>query len=462
MIHDREDPVVFSKLTDAQISRLQAFGEERTYDPGEYLFEAGDRVDSFYVVLEGEVRITLDAEGGGETVVATHQPGQFTGQLAVLAGNIARHRARVTKPSRILEVTAEAFKDVAAADPEVADIFVSTLAKRVRESQAWMRQTEKLAALGKLSAGLAHELNNPAAAARRAAENLREAVLRAQRAALHNDARFGSEERERLAALHRKVEEIGAIVMDPLEQGDKEDELADRLEERGIEDAWELAPTLVAAGLDAESLEELSLEDEMLEGAVEWLGATLSLAGLADEVEKSAGRISELVGAMKKYTYMDKASFQEIDVHDGLESTLTILTHKLKKGVEVVRDYDRSLPRLRAHGGELNQVWTNLIDNAIDAMNGEGRLRIRTSRDGGCMLVEITDSGPGVSKAFRNRIFEPFFTTKGAGEGTGLGLDIVRRIVVGRHGGDIRVDSEPGETRFMVRLPLNPRETNGG
>lgn len=250
--------------------------------------------------------------------------------------------------------------------------------------------------------------------------------------------------------------------LDPLEQGDKEDDLPDRLEERGVEDAWELAPTLVAAGVDAESLEELRVEDEVLEVAVEWLGATLSLAGLADEMEKSVGRISELVGAMKEYSYMDKASYQEVDVHKGLESTLTMLTHKLKKGVEVVQDYDRSLPRICAHGGELNQAWTNLLDNAIDAMEGEGRLRIRTSRDGGCVHVEITDSGPGVPKEFRNRIFEPFFTTKDVGEGTGLGLDIVRRIVVGRHGGDIRVDSEPGETRFTVRLPLDPRETNGG
>jgi signal transduction histidine kinase len=457
-------PGSFPELTDEQVAWLCGYGKERSLEGGEYLFKEQDYVNSFYVVLEGEIRISRVAGDGTEDVVTTHPPGGFTGQLAVMAGKRSRHRARAVEPSRVLEITADAFRDVTAANSDVADVFISTLTRRMRETQTWMRQTEKLAALGKLSAGLAHELNNPASAARRAALDLREAALRAQETALRNDARFSPEEKERLATLRRGAVAETIVVKDPLVQGDKEDELADRLEQRGVEDAWELAPTLVAAGLDAGKLENLAdgMNDEALAGAVGWLGATLSLVGLADEVEKSTGRISELVGAMKQYSYMDKASLREVDVHDGLENTLTILGHKLKKGVDVERDYDRNLPHIYAHGGELNQVWTNIVDNAADAMKGEGWLLIRTSQEDSCVVVEITDSGPGVPKEIQNRIFEPFFTTKGVGEGTGLGLDIARRIVVGRHGGDIRVDSKPGETRFRVRLPLDPRRTNGG
>ncbi len=464
MTETPHDPVVFPRLTDEQVARLSGYGKQRNLETEEYLFKDQDYVDSFYVVLEGEVRISRVAGDGTEEMVATHLPGGFTGQLAVLAGKRSRHRARAVKPSRVLEITADAFREVVATNPDVADVFISTLARRMRETQTWMRQTEKLAALGKLSAGLAHELNNPASAGRRAAEDLREAVPRAQEAALLNDGRFSPEEKERLAGLHREALTGSAVVLDPLEQGDKEDELADWLDERGVEDAWELAPTLVAAGLGTRRLEDLAggMDDGALAGAVGWLGTTLELTELADEVEKSTGRISELVDAMKEYSYMDKASLREVDVHDGLENTLTILGHKLKKGVDVERDYDRNLPRIFAHGAELNQVWTNIIDNAVDAMAGEGRLRVRTSLEDGCVLVEITDSGPGVPKQIRNRIFEPFFTTKGVGEGTGLGLDIARRIVVGRHGGDIRLDSKPGKTCFQVRLPSDPRQRNGG
>ncbi len=467
-MHEPNAPAVFTLtevLTEEQISWLSGYGKERDLEDGEYLFKEVDRVDSFYVVLEGEIRIARVEGAGAEAEVAIHSRGAFTGQLTVLAGKKAAHRARALGKTRVLEISADAFRDVASARPEIADVFIGTLARRMRQTQAWMRQTEKLAALGKLSAGLAHELNNPASAARRAAGALREALLRAQEAALRNDGRFSPAQKEALAALHREAAEAGGAALDALEQSDREDELAIWLEDRGVEEAWELAPALVDAGLTAERLEDLAggMEGDLLAGALGWLGTTLELSGLAGEVEKSAGRISELVRAMKEYSYMDKAPLREVDLHEGLENTLTILGHKLKKGVEVVRDYDRGLPRIQVYGGELNQVWTNLIDNAIDAMNGEGRLEIKTSRDGeGCVVVEITDSGPGIPKDIRNRVFEPFFTTKGVGEGTGLGLDIVRRIVTRRHGGDVRVDSEPGRTRFRVLLPTNPEERNGG
>ena len=419
------------------------------------------------MLLEGELRV-LRPTGGGDEEVATHLPGEFTGQLAVLAGTVPRHRVRAVVPSRVLEVTSAVFRKVSAERPEIADVFISALSRRVRENQDWARHNEKLAALGKLSAGLAHELNNPASAARRAAASLRAGILQAQEAALRNDGRFTDEEKERIAALQRAVAEDGGgtVPLDPLEQSDREDDLIEWLEGRGVEEAWDLGPTLAGAGLDADRIETFAggMEGEDLSGALGWLGTTLDLLGLAGEVEGSTARISELVRAMKEYTFMDRAPAQEVDVHEGIENTLVILGHKLKGNVEVAREYDPALPRVPAHGGELNQVWTNLIDNAIDAVSGNGglgHLKIKTSREGGWVTVEVTDDGPGIPRDIKGRIFEPFFTTKPVGEGTGLGLDIARRIVTRRHGGDMRVDSKPGETRFSVRLPVEA-ERDGG
>ena len=458
MMHEPGDTAVFPRFTDEQLEWLYSYGIERRFEESEYLYTEKDTVNSFYVVLEGRVRISLKGEGG---TIAIHPPGEFTGALAILTGKGSRHRAQTTLPSRILEIPAESFQKVMSERPEVGEIFISTLARRIRQSQAWLRQQEKMAALGKLSAGLAHELNNPAAAAHRTAFNLREESLKAQRVALAHDERFTPVQREHLATLEREVTDGSRtpILLDTLERSDREDELADWLEDHGVDDGWDLAPTLVSAGLDAERLDALANEPDglhngALASALEWLGTTLTLATLAEEVGQSAGRISELVRAMKEYSHMDKSAIREVDVHEGLESTLTILAHKLKKGITVDREYAEGLPLVCAHGGELNQVWTNIIDNAVDATNGHGKLKVKTSRDDGHVLVEISDDGPGIPREIRNRIFEPFFTTKGVGEGTGLGLDIVRRIVVG-HGGEIRVDSVPGETSFKVRLPVD-------
>ncbi len=458
MMHQPGDTAIFPKFTDEQLELLRPYGNERRYEEGEYLFTEKESVNSFYVVLKGNVRISLTGEGD---TLAVHPPGEFTGGLEILTGKGSRHRAQATLPSRILEITAESFQRIFSDKSEIADIFISTLARRMRQSQAWLRQQEKMVALGKLSAGLAHELNNPAAAARRAAVTLREETLKAQKAALNHDERFTPAQKEQLASLGDEITVGSArpVFLDTLERSDREDELAEWLEDHGVEDVFELAPTLVSAGLDAESLDQLAdgpdgLHDEALVGALEWLGATLSLAALAGEIGQSTGRISELVRAMKEYSHMDKTVMREVDVREGLESTLTILAHKLKKGVEVEREYAEGLQRICAHGGELNQVWTNIVDNAVDAMGGHGNLKVKTSGEDGYVLVEITDDGPGIPREAKGRIFEPFFTTKGVGEGTGLGLDIVRRII-SAHGGEIRVDSKPGETIFKVRLPVD-------
>ena len=463
MMRTPNDPAMSPRLTDEQVAWLSGYGEERYLEAGEYLFKERDPVDSFYVVLEGEVRIARMGSDGTEEVIVTHGPGMFTGQLNVLAGRPAA-RASAVVPSRVLEITSDAFREVAATNREVADIFISTTARRIRRTQAWIRQNEKLAALGKLSAGLAHELNNPAAAAMRAAEELHAATPKAQLLALEHDERFSLRGRAVLAALLREATESG-VVLDPLARSDREEEIADWLEERGVGDAWDLAPILAAANLDTKRLERLAIElggtdGAGLSGGVEWLGATLELSGLADEVGRSVGRISELVQALKEYTYMDRAAYVEVDVREGLENTLTILGHKLK-GATVEREYQENLPKIWANAGELNQVWTNLLDNAADAVGGRGRITVRAYRVGDAVAVEITDDGPGIPREIRNRVFEPFFTTKEIGEGTGLGLDTVRRIVAG-HGGEITFDSQPGETRFAVRLPIEKRNTEGG
>jgi signal transduction histidine kinase len=379
----------------------------------------------------------------------------------LLTGRTSIHRGRARAPSRVLEIDSETFRRIPVEVPDVADIFMSGLARRMRYTQRAYRQREKLAALGKLSAGLAHELNNPAAAARRASEELGEAILEAQLTSLTYDERFSAGEREALVALQRETAAGNAALFDPLSLGDTEDGLADWLGERGCEEPWDLAPALAEAGVDMDRLKAMaeSFDDRSLACGLEWLAGTLDLVGLAGEIETSARRISELVGAMKEYTYMDRAVVGEVDVISGLQNTITILGPRLKE-VSLSREYEKDLPGIPGHGGELNQVWTNLIDNAIDAVDGRGSITIRAYVEGARVVVEVVDDGHGIPREAQVHVFEPFYTTKDIGDGTGLGLDIVRRIVTG-HGGEVFVQSEPGETCFTVRLPLDKRQ-NGG
>jgi signal transduction histidine kinase len=318
---------------------------------------------------------------------------------------------------------------------------------------------ERLAALGTMAAGLAHELNNPAAAARRAAADMADALeVLAFAVERFVDAGFEREDAQQIVALQREAVD-GAAAMSPLgalDASDAEDDLLDALEALGVEGAWRLAGPLAAAGVGDDWLARVSaIAGARVGGVLEVVVAGLTARGLAAELEESTRRMSDLVTAVKSYAYMDRGAVVDVDVHEGLETTLTVLGHKLKHtSIEVVRDYDRTLPKLTVHGPELNQVWTNLLDNAIDALGERGTITMRTRADGSCALVEITDDGPGIAPEIAERIFDPFFTTKDVGQGTGLGLDTARRIITDRHDGSIAVESTPGATTFRVRLPL--------
>jgi signal transduction histidine kinase len=461
MLHDPNATSLFPRLTEEALRHMREVGEEVELADGTVLFAEGDLDYSLFVVLEGEVRVTKRVNGE-ETLLAIHEHGGFTGEISMLTGDPAIATGRAAGKVLALRLEPDKLRRLVAECPPVARVVLGAMASRTMDVNAQIRQQEKMAALGKLAAGLAHELNNPAAAAGRSAGQIRDSLRCLQNLVLERERPFTPEERQVMIEVQQEA--LSTLAqhkpsLDPLAQSDLEDAVNDWLEDHQVEDAWRLAPTLVSAGLGPERLDAIAgrIDDESLSCVLPWIEGLLSLADLLDQVEQSAARISELVAAIKEYSYMDQAGQQEVDVHEGLESTLKILSYKLRKaGIEVARQYDRSLPKVCAHGSELNQVWTNLIDNAIDAMKGKGQgtLTLRTSRNRDSAVVEVVDDGPGIPPEAQGRIFDPFFTTKGVGEGSGLGLDIARRIVRTRHKGEIRFESRPGETCFEVTLPL--------
>jgi signal transduction histidine kinase len=459
MIEDLRKIEIFADQPEDQLAWLAQQGTEIRLQPGESLFEVGAPADRMFVFFEGEVELRRD----GYSLVYLGA-GEVSGLLPFSRMTHFFASSAATAPTRLASFSSKIFPEMLQRMPQVIARMVGLMSDRVREVTRMDEQREKLAALGKLSAGLAHELNNPAAAARRAASALGQTLAAARENNVNlNRFPFSPEQREYIARFERKTGERAAaapVALNSLEQSDREEQLVTLLETHHVTDAWKLAPVLVEAGVESAELDAL-IEHIGAEALPEVLGrvaALLTAAALAREIEHATARISELVKAIKEYSYMDQAPEQEIDLHAGLDSTLTMMNYKIRKAeVSVVREYDRSLPRICAWGSELNQVWTNLIDNAIDAMstNGAGgskQLTVRTARDPMGVMVEIADSGPGIPKEIQGRIYDPFFTTKPVGQGTGLGLDAVRRIVE-KHRGDIRMDSTPGCTRFQVRLP---------
>jgi signal transduction histidine kinase len=452
---------LFEKLTDEQLARLCQEGHVETFKAGP-VFAEGDPASCLYVLIEGTV-VTSRRVGADDVEVArTSQRGVYSGAYTAYLGDrvpqIYQNSMRVTEPSRFFVLGAECFEQIMAEWFPMAVHLLEGLfigGQRTREA---VGQRERLLALGSLTAGLTHELNNPAAAAVRATAALRERV-----AAMRGKLRLiagGKFEPSTLEAIielqQRAAEQVAkAPKLDPLQTSDREDELSDWLEDHGCRDGWQIAPVFVQAGIDTEWLERVvdTVGEQMLEPTLRWLNYTVETELLMDEIDDSTTRISTLVGAAKQYSQLDRAPFQVVDVRDLLSSTVLMMSAKLK-GITVNKQYAPDLPKIPAYAGELNQVWTNLIDNAAQAMHGTGTLTIRTAREDDCVLVEIGDTGPGIADAIQKRIFEPFFTTKPVGEGTGLGLDIAWRIVVNKHHGDLRVESAPGDTRFQVRLPI--------
>ena len=457
---------LFESLSGPQLEWLAPRADVVRVDERTVLFREGDPPQHFWVLIEGELELQKLFGGVNRVAANNSTPGVWAGSIPMV-DTVHQITARTPRASRLFRISQDDVATMLADGFPIATHLLMGVRAGTERFQSELYQQEKLTALGRLSAGLAHELNNPASAARRAASELRRALDAHASASLALSVQEGlgncAEELARLQAhlagfSGRAAADAPAVpALDPVARGDREEELAAWLEARGVADAWEPAAALAEVGVDDAWLESLAGEvpGPALPAVLGWVISGVTAAGLLEEIDHATRRIAELVAAVKAYSYMDQAPLQEVDVHDGLESTLTILRHKLRGGVEVEREYDRSLPRLSVHGSGLNQVWTNLLDNAIDAMDGKGRIKVRTFRLGDDVAVEITDDGPGIPPEVQSRVFEPFFTTKAPGQGTGLGLDLVYRTVVRDHGGQVVLSSEPGATTFRVRLPVH-------
>jgi len=473
---------LFEKLTDDQLEWLCANGTVLETAPG-MVYVEGEPAEALYVLLSGTIVLSRRIGEDEVEVNRTSGPGTYGGAFfAYLRDRVPQvynNSLRATVPSRFYVLRAAKFAHLMTNWFPMATHLLEGLLFGTKNAQEAIGQRERLLALGSLSAGLAHELNNPAAAAVRATESLRDRVasMRGKLAVItakgYSPAFVTSLVRLQEDAVERASK---ARELSPIEAADAEDALTDWLDAHGIAGSWDLAPTFVQAGLDAGWLDQvaMALDDRLgeadqgggsagqdegagaraLESAIRWIGYTIESELLMNEIADSVTRISALVGAARQYSQLDRAPYQVVDIHELLDSTLVMLEGKLRPHVLVVKEYDRNLPRIPAYPAELNQVWTNLIDNAVAAMDGEGTLTIRTAAERNGLLVEFADTGSGIPDEIKSRIFEPFFTTKPVGQGTGLGLDISSRIIVGRHHGDIKVESEPGNTRFRIWLPV--------
>src|SRR5215469_4129537 len=444
----------FADLPEDQIAWFLSQSQEVNLKAGDVYARQGDPPEAMFVLLEGEFQ--WRGEFGGETIVISGKVGDVTGALPFSRMKQFTVTGRAVRDGRILRFPSAKFPDLIQKMPELAKRLVGVMADRIRELTRLEQQRDRLAGLGKLSAGLAHELNNPASAAKRAATQLRDTLKRIKDASLDLGRReLTPTQKAEIEKLESSFTQRDEPPPDALTVTDLEDQIDSLLRSHGQNDLWQLAAELAQRGIKPEALESLfeNLDAGTARAALVRITASVEIASLLNEIESSTSRIADLVRAIKEYTYMDQSPVQNVDVVKSLETTLTILNHKLKRGVTVERDYQPIPLLVDSFGSELNQVWTNLIDNAIDAMGGKGELRVRTYRDDGCVVIEIGDNGPGIPANVQPHIFEPFFTTKGVGQGTGLGLDTVQRIVR-KHKGSVQVTSTPGDTRFQVFIPI--------
>jgi len=458
---------LFESLSDEQLQWLSEVGYVETWQDG-IVFNEGDEATCCYVLLSGEIRLCKLSHGEEVEINRTRQRGVYAGAFNAFFGADDRKAYTasmyVLEPSEFFVIDAATMATMMNTWFPMAVHLIEGFVMGMRRTNETLGERERLLALGSLSAGLTHELNNPAAAAVRAAATLRQRVsgMRSKLAMLA-DGTLDATKLHQIVALQdaavERMEKNKDKDMSPMELSDAEDSLTDWLDDHGVRASWDVAPVFAAAGVDVPCMEEVltAVGPTYLEGAVRWLMYTVDTESLMNEIDDSVTRISTLVGAAKQYSQIDRAPYQIVDLRELLKSTLVMMSGKLQ-GLEVVKDFDPDLPTIPAYAAELNQVWTNIIDNAVSAMGGSGTLTIRTKRDGAYAIVEIGDTGPGIPPEIRRRIFEPFFTTKPIGEGTGLGLDISWRIVVKKHHGDLRVESEPGNTRFKIVLPLDPEK----
>jgi signal transduction histidine kinase len=452
---------LFAGLPDEDLARLSTGVTELRLQKGDELFREGDEGDAAYVIIEGDIEITKQADSR-EVLLAVQGPGTVIGEMALLheAPRMASGKARgdVT----LLEISRSSFDYVLDTSAAAARRTMDVVLERFRANQAQLRQSERMAQLGTLTAGLAHELNNPAAAVARGAEQLAGTMAAYGEAYAAAAAVVGEESSADFEAFVGEAMERARKPsdLDPLERSDREADIEDWLVDRDIEPAWQMAPAMADLGYQTTDLDGVEARFGDASGAVVGaMTAAASVAALVREVEEGAGRLSSIVHALKSYAYLDQAPVQEVDITKGIDDTLLILKRKTD-GIVVQREYADDLPTIEAYGSELNQVWTNLIDNASDAIKEAevvgGKIAIRAFPTGDGVVVEVEDNGPGIPEDIQSRIFDSFFTTKPPGSGTGLGLDISRSIVMTRHGGAIGVESEPGRTVFRVELPLKP------